>query len=246
MQERCTLGEKEVEEWVLRLFFSCVESPVRKFSLWRKRGCVEVSGDMASQLSRAVARKLFSFGAGGRLRTLEATSIKTKYCSTQGFNDSSQDSVSELNTQGLELNHSSSDTTPETFSPMSSVSPGGGDQCNQPASQHYDNYSSGRTYQPRGVYKAILLGEVGQAPSQKVLKSGRAVTIFSVGTGGMHLNRRMFDGETLEEFAERSNMQWHRVAVYQEHIGHLILRSMKQGSQVYVEGNIETDRKSVV
>lgn len=68
MQERCTLGEKEVEEWVLRLFFSCVESPVRKFSLWRKRGCVEVSGDMASQLSRAVARKLFSFGAGGASR----------------------------------------------------------------------------------------------------------------------------------------------------------------------------------
>lgn len=73
------------------------------------------------------------------------------------------------------------------------------------------------------------MGEVGQAPVQKVLKSGRAVTIFSVGTGGMHLNRRMFDGETPEEFAERSSIQWHRVAVYQEKVGHLILRSMKQG-----------------
>lgn len=73
------------------------------------------------------------------------------------------------------------------------------------------------------------MGEVGQAPAQKILKSGRAVTVFSVGTGGMHLNRRMFDGETPEEFAERSNMQWHRVAVYQEKVGNLILRSMKQG-----------------
>ena len=73
------------------------------------------------------------------------------------------------------------------------------------------------------------MGEVGLAPVQKVLKSGRAVTIFSVGTGGMHLNRRMFDGETPEEFAERSNVQWHRVAIYQEKIGHLVLRSMKQG-----------------
>lgn len=78
------------------------------------------------------------------------------------------------------------------------------------------------------------MGEVGQAPVQKVLKSGRAVTIFSVGTGGMHLNRRMFDGETPEEFAERSSIQWHRVAVYQEKVGHLILRSMKQG---YVAAN---------
>lgn len=79
------------------------------------------------------------------------------------------------------------------------------------------------------VWQAILLGEVGHAPVQKVLKSGRAVTIFSVATGGMHLNRRMFDKESPEEFAEKSSVQWHRVAVYQEKIGHLVLRSMKQG-----------------
>jgi single-strand DNA-binding protein len=78
------------------------------------------------------------------------------------------------------------------------------------------------------------LGEVGQAVTQKILKSGRAVTIFSVGTGGMHLSRRMFDGETPEEFAKRSNVQWHRVAVYQEQLGNFILHSMKQG---YVAAN---------
>lgn len=196
-------------------------------------------GGMASQLSRAVAKKLYSLGAGGSLRTLGAGSAKANFFSTQGFDDTSRDGVSDLNTQVPEIHQSPPDAaTPEFFSFDSpAAAPTIGDQL---AAQPYEGFTPGRTYQPRGVYKAILLGEVGQAPVQKVLKSGRAVTIFSVGTGGMHLNRRMFDGETPEEFAERSSIQWHRVAVYQEKVGHLILRSMKQGTQVYVEGNIET------
>lgn len=197
---------------------------------------------MASQLSRAVAIKLYSLGARGGLRTLGSTSAKACF-STQGFDGEPGDRVAEVNIQVPEFPQSSSDATPEFFSfdsPAASGSATSADQLDQPAAQPHDIYSSGRSYQPRGVYKAILLGEVGQAPMQKVLKSGRAVTIFSVGTGGMHLNRRMYDGETPEEFAERGNVQWHRVAVYQEKVGHLIMRDMKQGTQVYVEGNIET------
>ncbi|CAM6093616.1 unnamed protein product [Calypogeia fissa] len=93
---------------------------------------------------------------------------------------------------------------------------------------------------PRGVYKAIVLGEVGQLPIQKVLKSGRSVTIFSVGTGGMYNNRRPFEGETPEEFAERSYTQWHRVAVYQDRLSSMVMQHVKVGSQVYLEGNIES------
>ncbi|KAG0504839.1 hypothetical protein M758_N014300 [Ceratodon purpureus] len=198
---------------------------------------------MASQLSRAVAKKLYSLSAGGSLRTLGSASGKVNCFSTQGLDGEYRDGVSEVNTQDPELQQSPPDAATDFFpfySPALTESTISGDQVDQPAPQPYDSHSSGRSFQPRGVYKAILLGEVGQAPVQKVLKSGRAVTIFSVGTGGMHLNRRMFDGETPEEFAERSNVQWHRVAVYQETVGHLILRSMKQGTQVYVEGNIET------
>ena len=77
--------------------------------------------------------------------------------------------------------------------------------------------------------QAILLGEVGQAPVQKILKSGRAVTVFSVGTGGIHNNRRPFDGELPEDFADRSYTQWHRIAVYQEKVGTLAMRLMRQG-----------------
>lgn len=184
---------------------------------------------MASQLSRAVAKKLYSLGAGGSLRAVGSASVKANCYSTQGYDDGE--------TEGSESHQSSSDAAPEFFSfDTPAVAPTG----NHAPAQPFEGYSSARTYQPRGVYKAILLGEVGLAPVQKVLKSGRAVTIFSVGTGGMHLNRRMFDKESPEEFAEKSSIQWHRVAVYQEKIGHLILRSMKQGTQVYIEGNIET------
>ncbi|BBN08223.1 single-strand DNA-binding protein [Marchantia polymorpha subsp. ruderalis] len=104
----------------------------------------------------------------------------------------------------------------------------------------YRNQYPPRNYRtPRGVYKAIVLGEVGQLPIQKILKSGKSVTIFSVGTGGMFNNRRPFEGESPQEFAERSYTQWHRVAVYQDRIAGLVMQHMKVGSQVYVEGNIE-------
>ncbi|KAG6555950.1 hypothetical protein Mapa_001890 [Marchantia paleacea] len=92
---------------------------------------------------------------------------------------------------------------------------------------------------PRGVYKAIILGEVGHLPVQKILKSGKSVTIFSVGTGGMYNNRRPFEGESPQEFAERSYTQWHRVAVYQDRIAGLVMQHVKVGSQVYLEGNME-------
>ncbi|XP_024377145.1 uncharacterized protein [Physcomitrium patens] len=198
---------------------------------------------MASQLSLAVTKRLYSVGAAGSLRALGFASAETNRYSTQDVNDDSRDGLLEMNTQVPESNQSASDATLDYFSFDSQAFmeyPSSGDQINQSERVHNNGYSLGRVYQPRGVHKAILLGKVGQAPAQKVLKSGRAVTIFSVGTGGMHLNRKMLDGETPEEFAERSSIQWHRIAVYQERIGQLILRSMKQGSQVYVEGNIET------
>jgi single-strand DNA-binding protein len=84
------------------------------------------------------------------------------------------------------------------------------------------------------------LGEVGQSPIQKILKIGRAVTIFSVATGGMHNNRRPLERELPEEYEQRGYAQCNRVAVYQERMGQLAMRHVKQGTQVYLEGNIET------
>jgi len=85
---------------------------------------------------------------------LGSASAKAKFYSTQGFDDASQDAVSELNTQTPEIDQGhQSDAAPEFFSfdspaavPMSEE---------KPAAQPQESYSSGRTYQPRGVYKVM-------------------------------------------------------------------------------------------
>ncbi|CAL9171705.1 unnamed protein product, partial [Musa hybrid cultivar] len=47
----------------------------------------------------------------------------------------------------------------------------------------------------QGVYKAVVVGKVGQQPVQKYLRSGRAVVLFSLGTGGIRNNRRPLENE---------------------------------------------------
>ncbi|CAA7053073.1 unnamed protein product [Microthlaspi erraticum] len=91
-----------------------------------------------------------------------------------------------------------------------------------------------------GIYKAILVGQVGQLPLQKKLKSGRTVTLFSVGTGGIKNNRRPMINEDPREYASRSEVQWHRVSVYPERLADLVLKNVEPGTVVYLEGNLET------
>ncbi|KAE8721680.1 hypothetical protein F3Y22_tig00015426pilonHSYRG00139 [Hibiscus syriacus] len=91
-----------------------------------------------------------------------------------------------------------------------------------------------------GIYKAILVGQVGQTPVQKKLKNGMAVTMFSVGTGGIRNNRRPHENEEPAEYANRCAIQWHRVCVYQEGLGGLVLKHALPGTIVYLEGNLET------
>ncbi|XVF49334.1 hypothetical protein PTKIN_Ptkin04bG0003100 [Pterospermum kingtungense] len=91
-----------------------------------------------------------------------------------------------------------------------------------------------------GVYKAILVGQVGQNPVQKKLRSGAAVTMFSVGTGGIRNNRRPHENEEPTEYANRSFVQWHRICVYQEWLGNLVMKNAVPGTTVYLEGNLET------
>ncbi|EPS63309.1 single-strand-binding family protein, partial [Genlisea aurea] len=90
-----------------------------------------------------------------------------------------------------------------------------------------------------GIYKAILVGTLGQSPIQKRLKNGKTVTTFSLGTGGIRNNRRPLDNEDPREYANRCAVQWHRVSVYPEVLGGLAAKNLAAGSVVYVEGNIE-------
>ncbi|KAI4295200.1 hypothetical protein MLD38_040579 [Melastoma candidum] len=86
----------------------------------------------------------------------------------------------------------------------------------------------------RGVHKAIICGRIGQAPVQKMLRNGRTVTIFTVGTGGL-FDQRIVGARDLPKPA-----QWHRIAVHNEALGAYAVQQLVKNSSVYVEGDIET------
>ncbi|GJT27297.1 single-stranded DNA-binding protein, mitochondrial [Tanacetum coccineum] len=84
-----------------------------------------------------------------------------------------------------------------------------------------------------GVYRAILVGKVGQNAIEKKLRSGRKVTMLSIGTGGMRNNRRPLQNEEPRDYASRSMVQWHRVSIYPERLGALVAKNAVPGSVFY-------------
>ncbi|KAJ8772178.1 hypothetical protein K2173_027355 [Erythroxylum novogranatense] len=91
-----------------------------------------------------------------------------------------------------------------------------------------------------GIYKAILVGRVGQSPVQKKLKGGTTVTLLSVGTGGIRSYRKPMENEDPKDYANRGTVQWHRVSVYPARLGDLVVKHIVPGAILYVEGNLET------
>lgn len=81
----------------------------------------------------------------------------------------------------------------------------------------------------RVCLKAILVGKVGQSPLQKQLKSGRTVTLLSVGTGGIRNNRRPLANEEPREYANRCAVQWHRVSIYPTRLGNIVMKHVVPG-----------------
>ncbi|XP_024028202.1 single-stranded DNA-binding protein, mitochondrial isoform X1 [Morus notabilis] len=92
----------------------------------------------------------------------------------------------------------------------------------------------GKGWEFRGVHRAIICGKVGQPPVQKLLRNGRNITIFTVGTGGM------FDQRVIPEKGLPKPAQWHRIAVHNEALGAYAVQKIVKNSSVYVEGDIET------
>ncbi|CAN4108854.1 unnamed protein product [Withania somnifera] len=86
----------------------------------------------------------------------------------------------------------------------------------------------------RGVHKAIICGKVGQSPVQKILRNGRTITIFTVGTGGMFDQRLPADRDLPKPG------QWHRIAVHNDMLGQYSVQQLTKNSSVYIEGDIET------
>ncbi len=83
-----------------------------------------------------------------------------------------------------------------------------------------------------GVNKVILLGRLGRDPEARTMQNGGKVVSFSVATSETWNDKA--SGERKEK------TQWHRVAIFNENLGSVAERFLKKGSQVYLEGALET------
>lgn len=83
----------------------------------------------------------------------------------------------------------------------------------------------------RGINKAILIGHLGQDPEVKYMPSGKAVCNISVATTESWNDRN--SGEKIEK------TEWHRVVLFHR-LAEIAGEYLRKGSQVYVEGRLQT------
>ena len=84
------------------------------------------------------------------------------------------------------------------------------------------------------VNRTILVGYLGQDPEITTFKDGRFMVHMSVATSAHWKDRKT--GEWKE------NVEWHRVAIYNQGLCEIAESRLKKGSCVYVEGRLETSR----
>ncbi len=83
----------------------------------------------------------------------------------------------------------------------------------------------------RGINKVILVGNLGNDPETRYSPSGTAVTNISVATTDSWKDRQT--GEKNEK------TEWHRV-VFFNRLAEIAGEYLKKGSQVYIEGRLQT------
>ena len=82
-----------------------------------------------------------------------------------------------------------------------------------------------------GVNKVILVGRLGQDPDVKYTADGRAIANISIATSDTWKDKNT--GEKQER------TEWHRV-VFFDKLAEIVAEYLKKGSQVYVEGKLQT------
>lgn len=81
------------------------------------------------------------------------------------------------------------------------------------------------------VNKVIIIGNVGKDPETRYMSEGTAVTNFSVAT-----TETWKDKQTGEK---KESTEWHRVTAWRR-LGEICGQYLSKGSQVYVEGKLQT------
>jgi single-strand DNA-binding protein len=83
----------------------------------------------------------------------------------------------------------------------------------------------------RGVNKAIIVGNLGREPEIRYAASGAAIANVSIATTDSWKDKQT--GENIDK------TEWHRV-VFFGRLAEIVGEYLKKGSQVYVEGRLQT------
>ena len=82
------------------------------------------------------------------------------------------------------------------------------------------------------INKVILVGNLGKDPEIRQMQTGGKIVTFSIATSEQWKDRTT--GERKE------NTEWHRVVIFNEHLGDVAEKYLRKGSKVYVEGQLQT------
>ncbi len=82
------------------------------------------------------------------------------------------------------------------------------------------------------VNKVILIGNLGRDPEVRTFQNGGKVVNLRLATSERWKDRN--SGE------QRERTEWHSVAIFNENLGRIAEQYLKKGSNVYVEGQLET------
>jgi single-strand DNA-binding protein len=82
--------------------------------------------------------------------------------------------------------------------------------------------------------KVLLIGRLGNDPEVKQMSNGKNVARLSIATSESWKDKNT--GEKKEK------TEWHRVIVFNEGLVNVIQKYLKKGSQVYIEGQLQTNK----
>ncbi len=82
-----------------------------------------------------------------------------------------------------------------------------------------------------GVNKVIILGRLGKDPEVRNFQNGGKVVNLRIATSERYKDR---------EGNQQERTEWHAVAIFNEKLGEIAERYLRKGSEVYIEGQLET------
>jgi single-strand DNA-binding protein len=82
------------------------------------------------------------------------------------------------------------------------------------------------------VNKVILVGNLGRDPEVRHTQDGNPIVHLNIATSETWKDRQ--SGE------RRERTEWHRVVIFNEHLGRVAQDYLKKGAKVYLEGQLQT------